>query len=79
MTLPVQTEHVIKLIHLCMQVGEIVIDEELFAENTVTCSGQIIGLVVAESEAQALRAADAVVVKYTVGACGVCLHRMLQA
>ncbi len=43
-------------------------DEELFASERVTCVGQIIGLVVADSEVAAQRAADQVVVNYEV--CG---------
>ena len=51
-------------------VGEVIPDEELFATEKVTCVGQIIGMTVAETEIQALRAADRVVVKYGVSSNG---------
>ncbi|KAH7618960.1 putative Xanthine dehydrogenase 1 [Nannochloris sp. 'desiccata'] len=45
-------------------IGAVIHDEELFASELVTCVGQPIGVVVAESEAEARAAARAVVVEY---------------
>ena len=47
-------------------IGEVIHDEELFMSKLVTEVGQPIGLVVAETEVQAIRAADKVTVKYGV-------------
>ncbi|XP_066271857.1 xanthine dehydrogenase/oxidase-like [Branchiostoma lanceolatum] len=44
--------------------GPIVMDEEVFASEKVTCVGQIIGAVLADTQAHAQRAAKAVVVQY---------------
>ena len=44
--------------------GAIIKDEEIFASELVTCVGQQIGVVVAETEAQARLAAKAVKVEY---------------
>lgn len=44
--------------------GAIIKDEEIFATELVTCIGQQIGIVVAETEAQARLAAKAVKVEY---------------
>ncbi len=45
-------------------IGAVIHDEELFASEFVTCVGQPIGIVVAETEAEARAAARAVVVEY---------------
>ncbi|KAJ9512823.1 hypothetical protein QJQ45_029028 [Haematococcus lacustris] len=45
-------------------IGPVVADEEVFASEVVTAVGQIIGLVVADSESAARRAARLVVVEY---------------
>jgi xanthine dehydrogenase/oxidase len=45
-------------------IGAVIHDEELFASEIVTCVGQLIGIVVAENEAEARAAARAVVVEY---------------
>ena len=45
-------------------IGPTKLDEEVFATQVVTCVGQVIGVVVAESEALARRAAKLVVVEY---------------
>jgi xanthine dehydrogenase/oxidase len=45
-------------------IGAVIHDEELFASDTVTCVGQPIGVVAADSEAAAREAARAVVVEY---------------
>lgn len=44
--------------------GAIIKDEEIFATEQVTCIGQQIGILVAETEAQARLAAKAVKVEY---------------
>ena len=45
-------------------IGPILHDEEVFTTRTVTCIGQIIGIVVADTEAHARMAAKAVRVQY---------------
>ncbi|MEW5315300.1 MAG: hypothetical protein WDW38_006740 [Sanguina aurantia] len=45
-------------------IGPVVMDEEVFATEIVTCVGQVIGVVVAETEVIARRAAKLVVVQY---------------
>lgn len=45
-------------------IGPILHDEEAFATRTVTCVGQIIGVVVADTEAHARAAAKAVRIEY---------------
>eukprot|EP00878_Enallax_costatus_P021296 GHUV01022542.1.p1 GENE.GHUV01022542.1~~GHUV01022542.1.p1 ORF type:complete len:619 (+),score=146.78 GHUV01022542.1:134-1858(+) len=45
-------------------IGPIMHDEEVFATTEVTCVGQVIGVIVAETEPQARRAAKAVKVEY---------------
>ena len=47
-------------------IGPIAHDEEIFATEYVTCVGQVIGVVVAETRALALRAADAVKIEYEI-------------
>ena len=47
-------------------IGPIAHDEEIFATEYVTCVGQVIGVVVAETRALALKAADAVKIEYDV-------------
>jgi len=47
-------------------IGPIAHDEEIFATEYVTCVGQVIGVVVAETRAIALKAADAVKIEYEV-------------
>ena len=44
--------------------GAVIHDEEIFASEIVTCVGQQIGIVVAETEAQARFAAKAVKIEY---------------
>lgn len=44
--------------------GAVIYDEELFATEKVTCVGQVIGAVVAETQAQAQRAAKMVKISY---------------
>ncbi|XP_020627784.1 xanthine dehydrogenase/oxidase-like isoform X2 [Orbicella faveolata] len=44
--------------------GPVIFDEEVFASEKVTCVGQIIGAIVAETQAQAQRAANSVKVTY---------------
>ncbi|XP_037795303.1 xanthine dehydrogenase/oxidase-like [Penaeus monodon] len=44
--------------------GCILLDEEIFASDTVTCVGQVIGLVVAKDQATAQRAAKLVRIEY---------------
>lgn len=45
--------------------GPIIKDEEIFASEMVTCIGQQIGIIVADTEAQARLAVKAVKVEYT--------------
>ncbi|GAX80308.1 hypothetical protein CEUSTIGMA_g7746.t1 [Chlamydomonas eustigma] len=45
-------------------IGPKMLDEEVFATNEVTCVGQVIGVVVAETEAAARRAAKMVAIEY---------------
>lgn len=45
-------------------IGAVIHDEELFATNLVTCMGQLLGIVVGETEAAARSGARAVVVEY---------------
>lgn len=47
-------------------IGPIAHDEEIFATEYVTCVGQVIGVVVAETRALALKAADAVKIEYDI-------------
>ena len=45
-------------------IGPVLHDEEVFATSTVTCIGQIIGVVVADTESHARAGAKAVRVEY---------------
>ncbi|XP_078434820.1 xanthine dehydrogenase-like isoform X2 [Wolffia australiana] len=46
------------------RIGPVVLDEELFASSAVTCVGQVIGVIVADTHENAKKAAQKVVVNY---------------